>query len=265
MGTIKTYYGCANIRGPLEGYGKRFDVLELDVLDRTPETKAATLKKWRKEAGPRLAFSLVAPKAVAAVRPTPALDEGLARLLEAQRILHARFILLATPVEVTPAALPRERLGKVVERLREGLGEARSVVRIAWMPRGVWELDQAARFADRLGIDLATDPMADPREPFWDASLRYVRLSAVGGRTAFPATRMRAVAELLVASQRDVEEAGDVSFERAVVLTTPRATTDAKKMRQLVKQLSGRGKRVLGGRVVSPRGRARTIDEGEEE
>jgi len=220
------------------------------------------MRKWRKEAGPRLQFSLVAPKAVAAVRPTPELESGLERLLEAQRLLQARFLLLSTPVDVTPAPLPRERLTKVVDRLREGLGEARDLVRIAWQPRGVWELDAAAEFALKIGVDLAGDPLADPREPFWHDALRYLRLTAVGGRQVFPQVRLRAIADLLVASQRDAE-ANDVSFERAVVFTTPKAPTEAKKLRLLVKQQLAKVAEGGGGRVISPRGSA-TRDEEEE-
>ena len=264
MAVGKTLFGCAGQRGPLETYGKRFDVLELDVLDRTPPTKDATLRKWRREAGPRLGFSLVAPVALAAVRPTPALDEALGRLLEAQRLLQARWILLATPVEVTPAPLPRERLARVVARIREGLGEARDLVRIVWQPRGLWELETAAAFAKTLPVDLCADPLADPREPFWDDGLRYLRLSAVGGRTVFPPMRLRSIAELLAAAQGDDARAG-TTVERVVVLTTPRAPAEVRKLRQLVQALSTRGAGdVGGGRVILPRNRA-AAGLGEEE
>lgn len=248
----KTLFGVAGIRGPLDASARRLGVLELDVLDRSPAPKESTFKKWRKDAGPRLAFSIVAPKSVAAVRPSPALDEGLERLLDAQRALQARFVLLLTPVDVTPAALPRERMQKLVERIREGLGEARALVRIVWQPRGVWEMEEAARFAKRIGVELAGDPLADPREPFWDDTLRYLRLSAVGGRTQFPPTRLRAIAELLAAAQRDDAHDG-VEVERVVVFTTPRAPVEAKRLRALVEQIGSRGATKGGGRVVSPR------------
>ena len=260
---VRTYYGCSGARGPLETYGKRHELLELDVLDEREGKKkpksggtvhAATLRKWRKEAGPRLVFSLVAPAAVSAVRPTKELDAALERLLEAQRLLQARFIVLATPVEVTPAALPRERLAKVVARIREGLGEASAMVHVVWQPRGVWEMDSAAEFAHELGVDLCADPLADPREPFWDESLRYLRLSAIGGRGVFPATRLRGIAELLAASQRDADRAGE-SFERAVVFTTPQAPKEAKRLRLLVAQLTSRSVKGGEGRVITPKNR----------
>ncbi len=257
MGTMTTLFGCAGApRTPLDTYAKRHDVLELDLFGAKQKLKVkdATLRKWRKEAGPRLAFSLVAPPTVSAVKPGPLLDEALEQLLEAQRILHARFILLATPVEVTPAALPRERLAKVVDRIRKGLGEAAELTTIAWLPRGVWEPEEAAAFARKLGVALAADPLADPHEPFWDRSLTYIRLVPVGGRGALPPSRLRAIADLLAASHKDVEAAKGAAVERVVIVTTPRASADLKRLRTLVKQLTGATERG-GGRIISPRGR----------
>lgn len=267
MGTMTTLYGCAGApRTPLDTYAKRHDVLELDLfgVKQKAKVREATLRKWRKEAGPRLAFSLVAPPALSAVRPGPALDEALEQLLDAQRLLHARFLLLSTPVEVTPAALPRERLAKVVERIRKGLGEAAGLTTIAWLPRGVWEPEAAAAFAKKLGVALAADPLADPHEPFWDQALTYVRLVPVGGRGALPPSRLRAVAELLAASQKDYAAAkGAPAAERVVIVTTPRASADLKRLRTLVKQLTGATERG-GGRVISPRGRGASLRQEEE-
>ena len=264
MTTFKTLFGCGGVRGALDAYARRFDAIELDVLDRAPKAKDATLRKWRKDAGPGLRFSLVAPKPLAAVRPGAPLDAALTELLEAQRLVQARTLLLSTPVEVTPAALPRERLAKVVERLREGLGEARNVVSIAWEPRGVWEQESAAKFARELGIDLCADPLADPREPFWDASIRYVRLTTVGGRTEFPPARLRALAEILSAAQQDDIAAGRQG-DRVVIFNTPHAATEVKRLKALVAQLATReaGKEI--GNVIRPRGFAIDDEEDEDE
>jgi uncharacterized protein YecE (DUF72 family) len=220
-------FGCAGLRGAIDNYAKRFEIVEVDPIEATPKTKTATLRRWRKDAGPTLAFSVVAPKAVAALRPGPALDEGLAALLEAQAALQARWVLLTTPIEVTPAPLWRERLGKIVERIREGLGDARDVVHVAWAPRGLWEMADAAELAKQLKIELAADPLLDPREPFWHERMRYLRIGAVGGRTAYPPARIRMLAEALVA---DSESGGD----RAIVFTTPKAPVEVKRLKSLV-------------------------------
>jgi uncharacterized protein YecE (DUF72 family) len=252
---MKILFGCAGVRGALDNYAKRFEVVEVDPLaDGPAKTKTATLRRWRKEAGPALAFSLVAPKALAALRPGAALDEALSQTLEAQTALQARFVLLATPMEVTPAPLWRERLEKVIDRLREGLGGAQELVRIVWAPRGVWEMSDAASLARALKIDLAADPLLDPREPFWDTSLRYLRIGPVGGRTAYPPARLRALAEALV---EDNEGEG----ERAVVMTTPKAHVEAKRLKSLVTALL---KDEGGGdETFSPRGRGAAEDDEE--
>jgi uncharacterized protein YecE (DUF72 family) len=256
-----TLFGCAYTRGALDVYARRFDILEVP-LDKAPPIKTATLKKWRKDVGTRLDFAIIAPAALAQVRPSAALDAALEHVLAAQRVLQARHLLLVTPVEVTPAPLPRERLGKVVERLRAGLGEAKDLVSIAWGPRGVWEPEEAARLAKKLGVDLCLDPLSDPREPFWDPALRYVRVSTVGGRTDLPPSRLRALAELLAAAERDDANAGRPGG-RVVVLTTPHAAREAKQLKALVERELERGPLRGGGMVISPR--SRSLDDDEEE
>jgi uncharacterized protein YecE (DUF72 family) len=243
--STRTHFGCVGLRGPIETYARRFDVVELDLLDRDPKPKPATLRRWRRDAGPNLQIALVAPAAVAAARPGPALDEALERYLEAQRLLQARILLLQTKADFTPSALNRERLVALIGRIREGLGDAKAVVRIAWEPRGVWENDDAASFARTHGIDLALDPLADPREPFFDEVLRYWRLGTVGGRTEFPPTRLRYLAEILA------QGGGD--GERHVLFATPHAPREIKRLRTLAEGLAGRSK-PSGGAVIRPRG-----------
>lgn len=245
---IRTLFGSTKPRGPIEGFARRFDVLELDALDREPTPRPVTLKKWRKEAGPTMQFSVVAPRALAMVRPTPQLDAELERFLEAQRLLQARFLLVQTPSEITPSELNRERITKVVERIREGLGEARDLVRIAWEPRGVWESATAATFAEKIGVDLALDPLADPREPFFHPVLRYWRLGTVGGRTEFPPARLRYLAEV-IASEAKSQEDG----ERVVIFTTPHATKETKRLQTLAKSLEAKTPSG-GGAIIRPRG-----------
>lgn len=246
--------GCAGMRGPLDVYARRFDVLELDVLDSKKEPKPATMRKWRSDAGPNLRIAIVAPRAAALVKPSPALDAGLGKLLEAQRLLQAQHIVLNTPIDVTPGALNRERLAALVARIREGLGEAQNAVRIAWAPRGVWENEDAVRHAESMDVELALDPLADPREPFWHSRMRYLRLSAVGGRMVFPPTRLRWLAEMLVEHP---------SPGRVVVFATPNAPKEA---RMLGKLLAPQAKTTGGGHgtVLRPRGAAALGREEEE-
>lgn len=245
---IRTLFGSTGPRGSIEGFARRFDVLELDALDRDPKPRDATLRKWRKEAGPTMQFSIVAPRALLLVRPTPELDAALERFLEAQRLLQARFLLLQTPSEITPSELNRERIARVIDRVREGLGEAREMVRIAWEPRGVWEADTAASFATKIGADLALDPLGDPREPFFHPALRYWRLGTVGGRTEFPPARLRYLAEVIAAGSKSKQDG-----ERVVIFTTPHATKETKRLQTLARGLESKMP-AAGGAVIRPRG-----------
>ncbi len=253
-------FGCAGARGPVDAYARRFTFLEIDLAQ---PIKQATLRKIRRDAGPPLSIGVIVPKALAAVRPTPELEAALTETLEAQRELQARWILLATPVEVTPGALARERLAKVVERIREGLGAAAPSVHIAWQPRGVWEPEAAAAFAEKLGVALCMDPLIDPNEPFWDPSIRYVRLSTVGGRNELSPARLRAIAELVLANVD--EEAEDDAAEPpiAVVFATPHAPREAKRFGSLLRALqsSGGGHRRVAARDESDLG----FDDGDDE
>lgn len=148
----------------------------------------------------------------------------------------------------------RQRLGKVVARIREGLGEAASMVRIAWEPHGVWEADDAASFAKKLDVDLALDPLADPREPFFHPALRYWRLSTVGGRTEFPPARLRYLAEVIAKQEGD--------GELVVIFDTPHATREAKRLRTLATSLAEREPKG-GGAIIRPRGSFSLPDEDE--
>jgi uncharacterized protein YecE (DUF72 family) len=239
---IRNHFGCAGARGPLETYARRFDVLELDVLDRAARPKKGTLEKWRKEAGPSLIVSIVAPRALAAVRPGEALDAALADLLDAQRKLQARWVLVQTPVEVTPSELQKERLLAAIARIKEGTGGS---ARVAWEPRGMWEPSDAAKLCRANDVDLALDPLVDPREPFFDPALRYLRLGTVGGRTEYPANRLRYLADVL---SSDREGEGD----RLVIFSTPHAPREVKRLASLVEQSGGKVKG--GGAVIRPRG-----------
>jgi uncharacterized protein YecE (DUF72 family) len=245
---IRTLFGSTGPRGSVEGFARRFDVLELDALDGEKAPRGNTLRKWRKEAGPNLQFSIVAPRVLSLVRPSAELDAALERFLEAQRLLQARFLLLQTPSEITPSELNRERIAKVIDRIREGLGEARDLVRIAWEPRGVWESDTAASFASKLEVMLALDPLTDPREPFFHPALRYWRLGTVGGRTEFPPARLRFLAEVIAA-----ESKGKQDGERLVIFTTPHATKEAKRLQTLAKSLEAKTP-AAGGNIIRPRG-----------
>lgn len=248
-------FGCASTQGSFDHDLYKYQALELDIFDQPNVPKSGTLRKWRTQVGPSLCIALVAPQTVSQVRPGPAFDEALTQLLTAQRELEAQVLLLRTPVEVTPALLQRERLANVVQRIREGLGDAQKVVRIVWESSGLWELREAAKFARELNIELCADPFNEFPHPFADVSLRYIPVRSIGGRTTLPPSRMRMIAEWLIEQSHAEESMRQSLRERIVIVSTPRATVEANQLRSLVHQLLHESNTNMSrNRILVPRG-----------
>jgi len=229
------HIGAKDLRGTIEAYAKRFDLLEvrLAAADKPKQgPTAATLRKWRKAAPPHFEFVTVLGPALGKVRPSAELDAELAIALEWITILQCRMVLLPTPADVTPSQLSRDRIAKLCDRL------PRDVTQVAWEPRGVWEVDDAAVFAKKLGITVVVDPTRDP-VPL--GPVAYARLRAIGESRSFgPA-----------ALERVTKAVGD-RREAYVVIDSPTALTECKRLRSLA-QRTKVSKEGGKGRVLRPR------------
>jgi uncharacterized protein YecE (DUF72 family) len=232
--TTRFHIGAKRLESNLAAYAKRFDFLEVHMAPRgEPAPALATLRRWRKQVPPHFDFAVSVGPAAAALKPGKALDADLESVLAAADALQARWVLLTTPIEVTPAAVWRDRLGKVAARLR------RDATLLAWEPRGLWEHEDADRLARELGLVLVTDPLRDPIPP---GPIAYLRLRALGETRSFGAAAL----ERVVAAAYGRRDA-------YVILETPTALAECKRLRQLAQ---GRKKEGGLGRVVRPRAEA---------
>lgn len=179
--------GLPSLLGDIQKYKKRFDVVELRPVDAiTP--RPATLRAWRKAAGPAFVFSVVLPHAVGELTPGAALDEALATSLEVARVLEARCIVLPTPPSVRPTATNRKRLEAVLAELpREGTV-------ICWEPAGLWERDDVVATARALGVVPVLDAS---REALAAGPVAYTRLRALGKSATLGAAAVDRIAERL--------------------------------------------------------------------
>jgi uncharacterized protein YecE (DUF72 family) len=179
--------GLPALKGDLEKYASRFDLVELRPGD-VAVLKPSTLRRWRKAVPPAFVFSVVLPPAVAELTPGPAFDAALASSLEAAAALEARCVLLQTPASVRPTSANRKRLAALFERIpREG------TVR-CWEPAGLWERDEVISTARSLGVlpvfDVAREaPGAGP--------IVYTRLRALGKTAVLSAATVERIAERL--------------------------------------------------------------------
>ncbi len=233
----RLHIGAKELKGELVAYAKRFDLLEIRGLDAANLRLApsdATLRRWRKAVGPQFEFSVVAGPALARLKSSDALEAELAALLKTVTLLESRVIVVATPSDVTPSKLWRDRLEKVLDRF------PRDVSTVVWEPSGLWEIEDAAAQAKKWGVVVAVDPARDlmPSGP-----VAYGRLRAAGATRAFSTAALTKVAAT-IGERRDAY----------IVFETTSALKEAKTLRALVRSTKGT-KRGGFGRLVRPTSR----------
>jgi uncharacterized protein YecE (DUF72 family) len=206
----RLWIGTDALRGSIERYAERFDLLELRAEPgRTP--RRAVLRSYAARAPRDFAFSVRLPRAAADLSENEPKQEPILHALEAADALAARFLVIQTPASATPGRRTRERLARLVERL----GRDR---RVAWEPRGAWEEAQAEAFASELGVQLVRDLT---RAPAPEGEVLYARLGVLGGRLGADA----------------LERAGESissSREAYVVISGAAAKRAARELRELV-------------------------------
>jgi len=239
------HIGAQHLRGPIESYAKRFDLLEVPLARRegAPAMSVAQMRRWRKAVPPHFDFCVVSGPNVAKLKPGKALDEELAEAQAAIDALQARCFLLRTPAEVTPGNVWRDRMAKLLERIPQ------DATHVIWEPRGVWEVGDAAVAAKKWGIVLAVDAARDPVPA---GPVAYARLPALGETRSYGPSALDRIVTA-IGARRDAY----------VVFETDRALEEAKALRRAAQ---GVGKKVGGlGRVLRPRATTVKVRDDEQE
>src|SRR5579864_4996191 len=222
------HIGAKELRGAIAAYAKRFDLLEVRVAIGTPAEETgvtapvpslATLRRWRKSVPPHFHFAVVAGPHLSRVKASEAGDRELEAARSAIDALQARCFVLRTPPDVTPTALWRDRIAKVIARF------PRDVNHFVWEPSGVWGVGDAGAQARAWEIVLAVDPA---RDPVLQGQVAYLRLRALGETRSFGP----------VALERIVRAVG-VRREVFAIVETDSALVEAKRLRQLASSARG--------------------------
>jgi uncharacterized protein YecE (DUF72 family) len=222
----RLHIGKRSLEGRLEKYAQRFDLVEVRP-DVTAALRPATLQRWRAAVSGSFVFSLVLPQAITELRVGREADQALELSLETARLLQASVIVIATPLSVTPTPTNRKKLEALVSKLPH------DVVRLAWEPSGIWELDDAQAVASSLGVILVADAAREQLPP---GPIAYTRLRGLGDARRVSADRLDRVLRNLH-GRRDAfvvietDQAGRVARElrdgiaqdRSGALRTPRA------------------------------------------
>jgi uncharacterized protein YecE (DUF72 family) len=239
--STRWHIGARHLRGAIAAYAKRFDLLEVrasqpapgEGSDAPPGPSLATLRRWRKSVPPHFDFAVVAGPHLSRVKASDAGEQELEAARAAIDALQARCFVLRTPPDVTPSALWRERIAKIVSRL------PRDVTNFVWEPGGVWEIADATAQAREWGVVLALDPSREAVPP---GPVAYLRLRALGETQAFGPIALERIVKA-VGARREV----------FAIIETDTAITEARRLRQLARR--GRPEAVGGAsRLVRPRG-----------
>ena len=223
------HIGAKELQGSLTAYAKRFDLLEVRADAKAPAI--AALRRWRKSVPPHFEFSVVGGARLSLLKPSDALEAELDTAIKAIAALQARCFVLQTPVDVTPSALSRDRMARLLDRL------PRDATHVVWEPRGVWEIEDAAAAAKKWGVVLGVDPA---RDEVPDGPIAYARLRSLGETRSFGPTALA----------RIVDRIGD-RRDAYVIIETSSALAECRELRKLAQ----RGKKASGrtGMVLKPR------------
>lgn len=204
------HIGLPALRGTIENYKSRFDLVELRPVD-TPLPKTSMLRRWRASTPAPFVFSIVLPRAVSEIGPASDAEAALEASLEVARVLEARCIVLQTPSSVRPTATNRKRIAALMARL-----PAEGVVR-CWEPQGVWERAEVVALAREMDAIAVLDAATEQPAP---GPIVYTRLRALGKTAALSASLIERMAERL-RNRREayvvVEQASDAKRIRAAL------------------------------------------------
>ena len=192
--------GCAGLPSGVSraSYFERLDLLETDATFYDPPRDVA-LRRWRTEAPPGSAFSVMAwqvithepgtpgyarlnaplaPELAAQAggfRDTPAVRDAWVRTVGAARALGAEVIVFQTPPSFTPTEANREALRRFCGEIAADHG----TLTLAWEPQGLWEPSQASSLANEIGLVYALDPL-QLEVPPPDEPRAYFRIHGLG-------------------------------------------------------------------------------------
>lgn len=176
--------GTTTLRGSIEKFG--LGLLEVQATPAMP--RPSVLARYR-ETRPELAISL----RLSADGTVPLLAHpDFPRALEGARAAQAVAVVLATGPRFAPTE-PRRR------ELAEAAAALRDVARfVAWEPHGVWQTEEAERWAEGAEVLLVRDlTQADPPP----GAIRYTRVRQLGMQSRITQGAVERLADALADSE----------------------------------------------------------------
>jgi uncharacterized protein YecE (DUF72 family) len=187
---------CSGFPVPVSRYWGELPGVEIAESENAPPG-AGTVRRWLREAPPGFAFSLLAPKAIAASgftqkgRATP----QLAETAEVAKVLGAHALVFVAPPEWLPSRAAKAAVKAFAEALPRGLPPC------VFDLQG-WNAEETAATVGPAGALAAYNPLRGPLPPKQD--LLYVRLPGPAGhRSRYEEASLEQVATAVRAVQAE--------------------------------------------------------------
>lgn len=176
----EAFVGCGPIPTKRKGYFQDFRALEVSESWQEPVGEQP-LSGWRQSAGESFVFILqawkwlvldpldapgqppleLAREELGLLRPGAASDAIWQRVLSQAAALQANYVSLKTPASFTPSQRNIDNLRRFAEAHRA----SEAAFKLAWEPRGLWEVEEIVELCTELQMAAVFDPWTDYEFP----------------------------------------------------------------------------------------------------
>jgi uncharacterized protein YecE (DUF72 family) len=188
--------GCAGFPVPATRYFKEFLFVEVQETH-VAQPGTGTIRRWRREAPPGFAFSLLAPRDIGqeGFREGKVTETALKCLSEVAKELEGQIAVFVAPPDFGASRVNRtavkEFLGGVKKKFK----------RVVWEPPAAWDAQDAAQLASECGATAARDPLLHGSSA---ASFAYYRLPGPAGhKSRYEDPAIEKLAEIAGASKNE--------------------------------------------------------------
>lgn len=167
------FVACSGFPVPVSRYWAELPAVEISDTENAPPG-AGTVRRWLRESAEGFAFTVLAPKAIAAGgflekgKHTP----GLADVATVAKTLHAKALVFAAPPELLPSRTVKAQLKAFAEALPRGLPPV-----VFDLP--AWHAEEVASVVNDTGAHAAYNPLAGALPT--KSALLYFRLHGPAG------------------------------------------------------------------------------------
>lgn len=146
--------GCAGFPVPATRYFKEFGFVEVQETHVSVQGMG-TIRRWKREALPGFAFSMLAPKEIGqeGFRDGKVVESALKAMNEVGKELSAKVAVFVAPPEFTSSRPNKQAVKEFLASVKKKFG------RVIWEAPPSWDADEAEALATEAGAIASRDPL----------------------------------------------------------------------------------------------------------